>query len=493
MAATNGYVYVNFPKGTGGGALKVQAVNGGSKQMLLPRSDADQKAYGLWLPPGDYRIAQWDSYGWGDYPTFKVEAGRVTDLGSLAPINIGGYQLVILPVRAAENAHDIDGVLREYASLLKSQDPIVWQPSVPPTPIQMTQGFSGLGIIADLLTTYDRKVNKTSVIAQLKAAKTNEEFLRLARGVTPPITDRGVTDAAGNLYFGADFGQVRIRHPDGSWDGVGIDTLHGITAVAYVDQTLVAGSDNGVLRESTDGGHSWRDIRSFGADEAIVDIEQEGKKWVVTTAHQVPLPLSRKGTDRLSVYVAQQGGLEALNKAREFPLDAKNMLGWMGADGQLVQGAYYVNTFNELYRLNLDSLQWKAITPPTTISSHHVDPASGVISVLWSKGIFSKVFVSVDHGDTWKRVKRPPYAIFDVQFDDTKNAYALRMAAGAFKGTWEIYTYNAQIDDWTQVSDAPFQCKPMRVSQSVPVFCISSDGSILSQREKDWNVEFSAQ
>jgi len=489
LASSQGYVYAYFPKEVG--AVEIRPLSSGSTVKLRPREETGGRAYGAWLPPGEYRISRWNAYDWGDAPSFRVEAGRVTDLGSLVPFNIGGYEEVVLPLHVAENAHAVDDVLKQYGSLLKSTDPIVWAPASVPKPFRLTQGPTGLGLIADLLMAHDRKVNKPSTIAQLKSASSTDEFLRLFRGIAPPLSRHPAEDAEANFYFGADLGQIRIRHPDGSWGGVGMDTLHGISSVAYVDGVLYAGSDNGVLRSSADGGHSWRDIKAFGEDEAIVDLEHEDTTWIVTTAHQV---LSRIGMtpDNLTVYVSQQGSLESLEKSRDLPLE-KRPLGWFGATAQLVHGSFFINNHDALYRYDVASGQWKTITPPSAISTQHVDPTTGIVSVLQSKGMFSKVFVSDDKGDTWKQIKRPPYTVTDVQFDSLAKGYAIRAAAGAFTVTWEIYDYDPGSSDWVQASSAPPLCEPMRASPSIPVFCIASDSSILSSRGKDWNVEFSAQ
>ncbi len=311
--------------------------------------------------------------------------------------------------------------------------------------------------------------------------------------MTPPLYDEPAIDAASNLYFGADLGQIRVRHADGTWGSIGIDTLHAISAVECSGSTMFAGSDDGVLRRSDDGGTTWSIVKSLDSDEAIIDIDHEGLTWVITTTRQLPLPGGGHTTDQMSVYVAHHDDLGDLAISRQFPLDAKKMLGWFGARGQLVQGAYYINTFFDLYRLDLSSMQWKTITPPTTISSHHVDPKTGLLSAFMSKGIFTKVFVSQDRGETWKRVGRPPYIVYDIQFDSADNGYASRWNMSAFSGVWEIYSYDKGIDDWKKVSEAPFNCRPLRVTEDIPILCIASDNSIFSQRGGKWDVEFSAQ
>lgn len=122
-AATHGYVYASFPK-VSNGFLTVTPAAGGREWELAERQDPGHKAQGLWLPEGDYRIARWGPYAWEPAQSFHVQAGRVTDLGSLLSINVGGYAQVFVSVHPAEKAHAIDAALDEYGGALVSREPI---------------------------------------------------------------------------------------------------------------------------------------------------------------------------------------------------------------------------------------------------------------------------------------------------------------------------------------------------------------------------------
>ncbi|MEH6416688.1 hypothetical protein [Pseudomonas sp. CGJS7] len=502
LAATHGYVYVNFPKGSGtrpgttGSLSVVSTATGAREETLDARSDPGDKAFGRWLPAGQYRLARWSGQQWGEYPGFEVQAGRVTDLGSLVPIQIGGYELVVLPLRPTENAHDIDAALNQFGPVLKSAEPLRWQPSTPPKPFKQLYPSTGLGLIADLLSAHDRKVNKPSVIGRLKAAQSSEEFLQLARSVTPPLADEPAEAADGTLYFGADLGQIRVRRADAQWSGIGIDTLRKISAVERVGETLLAGSDDSILRRSDDQGATWTVLKSFGATEAVIDIDRQAPHWLITTGRQVPalqagLPPS---LDRITVYVASNEDLSDLHALREFPVDIRKTLGgWPGPMPQSWNGSYFLGFIKELHRLDLQSMQWKTVSPPSAFNSFRIDAKTGTVTVLVSAGAFSKIFVSSDRGDSWKKVGRPPYVITDVQFDSADIGYATRWNMNAFSGVWELYTFDPKIDDWHKRSEAPFNCKPWRVSPRIPLLCVASDGSVLSQHEQEWTVEASAQ
>src|SRR4029079_7239103 len=72
LVATHGYVYVSYPRGGAADLLTLQAVTDKTKYTLIARPDAGRSAFGAWLPAGEYRVAKWITYDWGDYPTFQV-------------------------------------------------------------------------------------------------------------------------------------------------------------------------------------------------------------------------------------------------------------------------------------------------------------------------------------------------------------------------------------------------------------------------------------
>ena len=278
---------------------------------------------------------------------------------------------------------------------------------------------------------------------------------------------------------------------DGSWGDIGIDTLRKISAVEYANKTLVTGSEDGFIRASNDGGATWTILKSFGAAESILDIDHEAGNWIVTTAHSVAFNNLYGTPDLLSVYIAHTEDLSDLKKSRDFQLGGKVLLNADMLTGQLVRGKYYINTVHELHIFDAQTQQWKSITPPAPISRHRVNPKTGVIALLRSAGLASKIHISNDGGENWKLIGRPPYVLIDVQFDAMDKGYASRWNMNAMSGAWEIYSYDAAINDWKKVSEAPFNCRPMRISSEIPLLCFATNGSIYRQKGLDWSLEFS--
>lgn len=507
LAPTHGYVHVAFPKG-GGQPLTVEPVTGGGGQDIGTQATAlsltHAQAFGRWLPAGEYQVTALGAMKWTDGPTFEVQAGRVTDMGDFVPVNIGGYEVVLLPLDHPEHDGSVEAATASFAALLRDPSPL--SPAISSVSSPMTPGYqsSGLGLITDLLVSYDRKVNKPSTLEALKATDDPAEFLRIVRSITTPLQDEPARLADSTLLFPADFGQLRKRTPDGQWSAIGMDTLRQILAVEAVDDRLLAGSDDGRIRESGDGGATWMELKAFARNEAIIDIDHAGGTWIVTTTETFADADAPRGggfvavaegtpSVRMRVYRGQQADLADLAVSREFTLAPKDQAGWMGARGQLVDGFYYIAAGTALQRLELGSNQWTDITPGPRISQHRVNPITGVLAALWSQGMFSKVYVSADHGDEWTKFGRPPYVINDVQMDSIDSGWASRWNMNAFGGVWETYAFVPRKNDWNKSGEAPFNCRLMRVATDVPVLCVAPDGSILGLHGDTWEAEFSAQ
>ena len=510
LVATHGYAYMSFSKG-GQDVLVVSPV--GSRREIRIDLAADvppvakMQAIGDWLPAGSYRITGWGPLTWKDGPTFEIKPGRVTDLGDYVGVDVGGYKTVMLPIAHPDRQEAVAAASSSFASTLVDPAPIP-AGSMALSPAMERPGINtGLGLVADLLIAHDRKINKPSTLNALLAAKDPDAFLGLVRTVTLPTQEEPASLPDGTLYFPADFGQLRKRSPDGHWSNVGMDTLRQITAVEAHDGRLLTGSDDGHIRESRDGGTTWNEVAALGSKQSVLDIDHADGYWLVTTlentdpfkegAIRVPSPLAVfpivPRTVRLRILMARQADLADLKLAREFAMDINEMWAWPGPQSQLVNGQYYVLAGNTPQRLDLASGQWKAIPPRARTSTLRVNPRTGVVSALWGQGAFSKVYYSNDQGDTWQQIGRPPYVIWDLQMDTATSGWASRWNVNAFSGVWELYSFSPKKNDWDHVGDAPFNCKPLRVSAEVPVLCLSRDSSIFALRNGAWNVEFSAQ
>jgi hypothetical protein len=492
LAPTHGLVFANLPKG-GVEILQVAPVAGG-KEIALDLTQRPGGSYqSRWLPEGDYRITKWGLSTWSPPQPFHVQAGRVTDLGSLLAIGLGGYTRVYVSLRPDEERAAIEPVLRQLDSVLQVKEPIRWQQPTPSAPSALVFPGSGMGLIPDLLLNASYRNAMPPQVRALLDAKSPEEFLGRAREITLPMYEEAAIDRDGKTYFGADLGRIRVRDPDGHWSSIGMDTLHTIPAVEWVDGVLVAGSDDGVIRRSQDGGATWSGLRRIAGD-AVIDIDHQDGAWLVTTSHVIPQPNGMFFLDRLSVHRATRPDLSDLERLRDFPIDAKakDLVGWIGAQPQ-VHGQWFMINTGKLQRLDLSTLAWKELAVPSRISRFNIDPDSGLVSATFAMGAFSKIHVSEDNGETWTQIGRPPYAIFDVQMQGRDQGYAVRLNADAVKTRWQVYAFDAGINDWRMASEAPSNCKPLRANMSQPILCLRGDGSIRRLDAGKWVSEVDTQ
>jgi hypothetical protein len=494
LAPTHGYVYVNLPKGGSGTFLTLRSLSDQKKYTLLARNDPGANAYGFWVLAGEYEVYQWGAELWGPYPSVTVKPGQITDLGSLVQISLGGYEFVMLPLQVPEFSHHVEAAVSEYRSVLSTTTLIEWQPSAPPQPMIMRAPATGLGLIGDLLIEYSRRVNKPSLNSQLKAAKTIPEFLAIAKTAATPLVDDVASDGPGTLYYPADYGQIRVRNAAGEWSAIDTGTLHRLTAAEYVSGRLVAGAHDGSIRISEDGGKTWRKAASVPNNDAVIDIDRVGSRWFVMAAH----PSMRFGlemTDRLSLYVSESDDFSGLKLLKEATTDPNLVaLNFQGERAEAVGNYYFVLMSPALLRLDLNTMELRDISPPVRMDGFRTSRTSNLITAWRQQGMFSKLFVSSDFGDSWREYDAPPYIIHQIYFETPSDGRAVRMAAGAFTGTLEMFKYDSSKNNWTKTHEAPRGCNFMfHDDAGIARFCITAGGSILSYVDDKWSMEFSAE
>jgi len=473
-----GLVYASLPGKNAARSITVREVATATKHPLDIVYEGGSHVVETWLAPGDYTLDAWDGQSFGTYVPFHVEAGRVTDLGALVPVPIGDYKFVVLPIRPPAGDSVLPSVQAQYASRLRG-NPLQWRPTAPPHPIQQAQPSTGLGLIADLMMAYQRKINRAPLRQQLAQATSSQAFFDLAKASVPPLTQTAVADAQGNLLYGADLGQIRVRHPDGSWTSIDTGVLATVTALDRRDELLVAGYDNGWIRSSADEGKTWTSVATLASEEPVVDVSWSGKRWLATTF----------GAGRVvNVYASAHD-----SPADLAPVQHANAQWGFHIRGQLARGAYYVNADPNLYKLDLDSMQWSKVQAPTSVHGFNITPDGSLLSVFRAQGIFSRLYLSTDQGASWKQYDAPPLVIDDVKFTDPSHGVAVRVRPNAFSVTVMLMKYEPGKDDWSVLSQPPEECERMIDDASgQPAFCVARGGVVLGQDGGKWRVESAA-
>lgn len=499
LRSTHGFVRATLPQGTARPeALKLRNVQGGSELALRAHPIHGPGSFGLWLPEGEYEVPQLLRADGQKYKSIRVERGRITDLGAVVNLQLGAYEFFTVAMDHPEARADLKAALGDLQPHLRGTEPLAWSTPTLPKVQTITAPLTGLGLVADLLMQYQRHVNKPPLQKQLKDAKSVEEAYRLALTAVPPQTDEPGIDSAGTLYFGAELGQIRTRKRSGEWANVDTGTLHAITAVEVDGNRLLAGTSDGTIRVSDDGGAVWRRLVTVDATSAVVDIDRVGDRWIVITASTVPLPMAPHvhNVKRWKVYGATTSTLADLKSLREAKSEDPVTVVWgMSVRGQPGDNSsYYLNGLTEVAKLNLATMQWTTLNPPQSgVSRLSVGRDGRTLSAFLGKGVFSKLNVSTDGGETWRPFDTPPYPGYDVHFESPSDGHAARISTGAFSITFEFMKYDPVTGRWVKTHEAPAGCSRLLLdADNRQRFCVTSGGSVLDHAGNQWKVEFAA-
>jgi len=480
LKATHGFVYVELPKDPPSNTLQLRALSGGAT-FSLARSDLAPKGFGAWVPAGDYEVPSMVRDSKGSYTPIRVTAGRMTDLGGIVSFDVGGNMRVLLPFRHPEFEAHRQLALDKNRAHLSSPEPIEWTPSAPPKPYDVGTPGTGLGLIADLLMTYNTHVNKPTVSQQLKSAATIPEFLAITKTIQPPAT-APAADAAGNHYYGADLGQVRVRDPQGTWQALDTGTVATITAVAVDDRRLIAGTNEGTLRISDDLGKTWKSGGMITGGEAVVDIDAVSAQVLIVSTRTVSGAANAAMVDQIQVNSVNRADFSDPRLLRRITLkEPVHSLLASGIRAQVLGDFYFVNAFEELARYDLAAKTWKNVYPGHAVALFDAEPRTGLLSTFRNQGVFSKLSTSSDNGDSWQTRETPPYGVERLHMRATDAGDATRWNPGAFTVTMETYRLKPGAPKWEKTGETPPTACPRTVHDVAytQVFCVTSSNSIL--------------
>ena len=244
------------------GALRVARVEAGGTTVdytLQPVMDAAARSalYVASLPPGQYRLAQVPGHLCGYICTpstitpnerfagFQIIPGRLTDLGTLVQGQMAtGSRSVLMAIESAPRRTTTPELLREFASGLQV---LLQQPSVA---WDMNSSAAALALISEVV-------------------------LRSSRGFTAPSE----TAEPGRFIHGSANGAVVSVVPGGARKTHDIGERVGVeTVLVASDGSWYAGGEYGLLKQSTDQGATWKDLRGNLPFGLVVHlIEDQGR------------------------------------------------------------------------------------------------------------------------------------------------------------------------------------------------------------------------
>jgi hypothetical protein len=516
LSADHGYVRVSLPQwefASEFALLDLKSKKEAVQPRLQDRSGA--RSFAGWLPAGEYRVVGMEASPGAVYPPIVVRAGELTDLGVLLRVPIGGYEYLVVPTVDGEVERECATVASQLGALLKSPEFIRWRPGVLPRPTMFSDKSANLGLIADLLIAHDRKVNKPPLSKRLREARTIDEFLALAKTTLAPRGDEAGADGNGNLYYGADLGQIRVRRSEGSWDSLDTASLTEITAVEVTGTRLVAGDLRGVLRVSDDHGKTWAKAHGFADSQAILDIDRIDSRWLILAADFIDAPppvgfvATAPGTPRgwtlgarLYVYSGVKDDFTDLAPIREVALQQPGFsVATVGFTrirgltdtyaGHAAGGFYFLSTLKNVSRMDLATLQWSEHDAGHRVDSIRISRDAKLITAKRLQGAFSKVSVSSDYGLTWIPYSRPPYVLYDVALETPESGESTRWNAGLFSAAIEFYAYDSKVKDWRKTFGTPEGCvQLLRDAEYQQRYCLTNGGSILGRQGDTWVAEF---
>ena len=421
---------------------------------------------------------------------------RMTTLGHFQPISLGGGKFVVLPLRHPAREHDADKAIGELSARLTELAPIRWEPVVPPEPFQPgTYKPHPMGPIVSLLDQESLRRQTPPFRTRLASARTIEEFLMVFRAALPPTTVVGVAGASGELYFGAGFGQVRRRDAEGHWSSLDTGAFDDVRCVAWHARRLLVGTAGGRLMAGADDGTGWATVARFAIEEVVVDIDRSATGWIVVTLAVPPIKDGKLSDGKVKVYAADEGLATGFRLLHElvFPKDGVQF-NVPAPHGELVAGQYYLASYPKLYRVDLAGREFAEIKLPIEGVMFGVSTTTDMFTIFKPKGASSKLFVSSDRGQSWKKLDAPPYVVQLVAFDSLEVGWAWRMRPDFLTATLEFLRYDLKGDDWRRELEAPpgfGHC--ISGPDRRLVACVTNGGSVLRPDGIGWQVEVAAE
>lgn len=414
----------------------------------------------------------------------EVHAHQVTELGGLRWVDIGRNKRALI----AEPHADASAALKAWPSQWPDSPRSLWQQDRLPVQVDTSADapLSGLGLIASLISVYEQEANRPALKHQLNQAQSPAHLLALARQVALPTCDEIARDADGNLWVGADMGQLRQRKPNGEWDAIDTGTASPLTAVHVAAGSMVVGTIDGrLLARQPDG--RWQALRRLNPTDVVLDIDRLGKRWFVLAGKAGTMGVLRT-VDNLVLYSGSAEDLSDLSPLRS--ISGRQILLPLNVVRGQVQGTrYYLNAVDDFGYFEGDSTEWHALKPGHVVTHFRVNPANGALTAYKAQGGFSKLSVSEDQGASWKSLDTPPYTVADVQLMDAGKGLAARFSMGAFTSNIEFMRFEGA--KWVKVAEfEPAACRrTLRSEDGQQWFCLSAGGSILRIDEGKLKVE----
>lgn len=483
LRQSHGYAVVVLPRlfGVDAPGVTLRPIGGGSEYALVPLP-TNNEVLALWVPPGQYEIVEMVGPTKGKYDPIEIKAGQVTDMGGIVWADIGDNERVLLPLHHQDLTAAVT-VATEPLKALSMGERIEWKPTAPPLVQQVPSSNAppGSGLVVAVIEAYVAKVNKTPLRTQLRSAKNLDEFTKLYLPSAAPIMGGSSVDATGTVYVGGNFGYLRKCDVSGTWRSIDTGTMSPLTAVEAAGERVVVGTHDGLLLTSTDNARTWNRVYQFDKKENVLNIHRARNEYFVLTGKFVDAATGRKAAvESVQVYTLDvQTMVPQLLRKIELP-EKLNWFQMGGLQANLAGNYYLVNTVGSIERFDLTRRTWKKVSAPHEVTHLRTAKNGAIVTAFRAQGIFSKLSVSTDFGDSWKAMETPPYPVNDIQMESTEVGYASRWDTGAFTSAMQLTKYEPVSKSWKQTWTAPVATcvRMLRDASGREQFCVTGGGSI---------------
>jgi len=489
-AATEGFAVARVANNGDAPYLRLVVERDGGRNYTLETKTPvvpNPAMYGAWLPPGEYRLLRLDSSWFGFYqlpasvdlegmfPKFSVEAGKLTDLGTLLQQPVGPLRATVVQMSDADGEGPLVRAHYPEIAAALAADPIRWN-GTSNWAYRDASVSTGGGLLVSIIDRAITKANQPSMKDQWPKATSAREIVELGKratvAMTPPVFDGG-----GNAFFGSALGQVLVRSPQGQWSNRDTGVADEVDAVFFEDGRLYAGTTEGRLLLSTDRGATWS--TGARAPGIVTGIARLGSDFVVAVAGTPDTQaLLLRGPNFLELPSVPWKVLGTARPQQRHPLRSvgldvfgERLVAWAVPEQWFVYDA--------------GSNAWKESAAPSA-DARFVNAAAGLIY----SGGFRKGALSIDRGATWRELRFQGMGV-GVGFRDATNGVAV--VAPNRPVVVENFAVSTKDggNTWTEVWTIPGACRSaFYLPPSDDLICMLKDGNILgSGHGADWTVE----
>ena len=406
------------------------------------------------LAPGKYRVNQLLTTGtnykrWVNVPaafgTFTVQAGQLTDLGTVIFEPVGGNK--VLFARTPSDTETRELVAAAFPKVAAS---VLARP---------VRGWDLGANAADL----------DKVLADMRA--------RVAPAHSPHVAPSGA------VYAGSALGQVLVRRAGQTrWAQLHTGTTREILAVIEDGASIIAGGEEGFLARSMDGGGSWQRMQAPDGGAILHLVRRPNAGLMAVSLH-----------DR-EVTVWEQAG-EAWQMRNRFPSERSFNMAGLPPRATSGAGCLYVAMPNgAIHAFEFASGQWQRHEAPFSLITLAV---AGEVLYGYGAQLTNSIWVSEDRGKTWRDLDTSRRAGAPV-FTDARTGYVLYIKE-IYAGKMSVQKTTDGGRTWTEGGELPeaairrvMVLRPMVVHPNGPTLLVfANNGTVLSTGDfgATWVVE----